>query len=194
MTPAEFNDYWQQHYPNSPPIGHLLRQAYEDRWFRIHTLPESKRYPETEEDYQEILRRHNMLLSDLLGENGEFVLITTGYSGTPNPAPPYPEHLSTIGLQEHLMTSPTPKDYEEDDQDYWHFYMSERVWKPNSLDDLLRLVADWAIANVLMVSIKQECIYHPYDGGADIILESGSARDLKKEQYSAWLSKHPQGL
>src|SRR5690242_3897509 len=126
MTPAEFNDYWQQVYPNSPPIGYLLRQEYEDRWFRIHTLPESKRYPETEAEYQEILRRHNLLLDDLLGEQGEFVLITTGYSETTNPAPPYPEHLSVISHHENFLTSPMPKDHEEDEQAYWHFYMSER--------------------------------------------------------------------
>jgi hypothetical protein len=194
MTPAEFNEYWQEHYPKSLPIGHLLRQAYEDRWFRIHTLPESKRYPETEAEYQEILRRHNMLLSDLLGENGEFVLITTGYSYTTDAAPHYAEYPFASGHHELLMTIPIPEGFEEADPIYWHLYLSERVWQTGSLDDLLRLVADNSIVNVLLVDVQRRCAYHPYDGGADIILESKAAKNLKKEQYSAWLSKHPQGL
>jgi hypothetical protein len=193
MTSEEFKDYWQQHYPKSPPIGYLLRQAYEDRWFRIHCLPESKRYPESEGEYQEILRRHNIIITDILGENSEFVFITTAYSDTPKPIPPYPEYRSIIGDYEEWMTIPMHKSYEES-SDYWHFYLSHREWKNDSLDDLLRLVADDLIGNILLVGVKQRCLYHPYDGGADIILESESARDMKKGRYSAWLSKHPQGL
>jgi hypothetical protein len=193
MTLEGFKDYWLQNYPKSLPIGHLLRRAYEDRWFRIHCLPKSKRYPDNEGEYQEILRRHNILLADILGENGEFVLITTGYSDTPKPTLPYPEYRSVIGHPEELMTIPIHEDYEES-SDYWHFYMSQREWKNHSLDDLLKLVADDLIGNVLLVGAKQRCLYHPYDGGSDIILESEFARSLKKEQYSAWLSKHPQGL
>lgn len=193
MTSEEFKQYWQQQYSKSPPIGYLLRQAYEARWFRIHCLPESKRYPENQHEYQEILRRHNVVLTDILGANGEFVFITTSYSDTPKPKPPYSKYRSIIGHHEELMTIPM---HEDDDEflRYWHFYMSPRIWKSHSLDDLLKLVADDLIGNVLLVGIRQNCLYHPYDGGADIILESEFVRDLKKKKYSAWLPKNPQGL
>jgi hypothetical protein len=36
--------WWNNHYPEAPPVGFLLRQVYSDRWLRIHSLPGSKRY------------------------------------------------------------------------------------------------------------------------------------------------------
>jgi hypothetical protein len=194
MTAKEFAACWQQRYAKSPPVGYLLRAAYKERWFRIHCLPESKRYPENEGEYQEILRRHNAILADILGRNGEYVLITTGYSETPEPTPPYRKYRSVIGHHERLMSVPCSEDDPQASPRYWHFYMSRREWKTHSLDDLLRLIADDLLADVLLAGVNQNCLYHPYDGGADIILESKSARDWKKKQYAAWLPKNPQGL
>ncbi len=68
------------------------------------------------------------------------------------------------------------------------------VWRRGRYDDLIRLVADEQASHVLMVALDSARIYHPYDGGADLILESSAARDALKSKYAAWLSKHPQGL
>ncbi|MGW1610935.1 DUF3885 domain-containing protein [Streptomyces sp. NPDC002285] len=56
---------WQQQFPKVPPIAHELRAAYSDRWVRFHSLPRSKRYPETEEEYAIVLHRYNTLLDEL---------------------------------------------------------------------------------------------------------------------------------
>jgi hypothetical protein len=42
-----------------PPVSHLLRRAILDRWLRVHSLPQSKRYAETDVEYEELIRRHN---------------------------------------------------------------------------------------------------------------------------------------
>jgi hypothetical protein len=62
------------------------------------------------------------------------------------------------------------------------------------MNDLLTMIADDVIANVLFVGVKQGFLYHPYDGGADIILASQVERDRMRSKYAAWLSKHPEGL
>ncbi|TVZ93526.1 hypothetical protein FB157_106248 [Streptomyces sp. BK340] len=41
---------WQRQYSKGSPIAHELRTAYGDRWVRFHSLPGSKRYPETEDE------------------------------------------------------------------------------------------------------------------------------------------------
>ncbi len=195
MTAEEFfNEYWKQHYPECPPIAHYLKFAYKDRWFRIHTLPESKRYAKTEQEYEEILHRHNTLLNDLVGDNGHFVLIMVGYSDTPEPVRPEKELDHLMSSNKELITIGIHEMEGEDEPNYWHLYFNERKWTEHSVDDVLKMVADDEIANVLFVGTKNRCLYHPYDGGADIILESGKLRDMMKEKYSAWLSKHPEGL
>lgn len=55
---------WAQSWPGLQPIGHEVRDERE-RWVRFHALPESKRYPEDEQEYAEVLRRHNLLLGEL---------------------------------------------------------------------------------------------------------------------------------
>ncbi|MEU8403165.1 hypothetical protein AB0C28_49000 [Nonomuraea sp. NPDC048892] len=37
-------------------------------------------------------------------------------------------------------------------------------------------------------------LYHPYDGGADVILTNTQERDTLKAAHTDWLSKHPSGL
>ncbi len=192
MTPELFSGYWETTYPASPPVGHLLRQKYPERWFRIHTLPESQRYAASVEESVEILRRHNALLTEVIGIKRQFVLVFTGYSETPQPV------LSEPWLENHYpysraFASINPGNGPDLEQ-YWHFFMTTETWTPGSLDDLLRLIADDTIVNVLFVGVDQETIYAPYDGGADVFISSKSTRDALRQKYKSWLSAHPAGL
>lgn len=62
------------------------------------------------------------------------------------------------------------------------------------LAHLLRMVAEDVIANVLMVCVEKNCIYHPYHGGADIVLESERVADKMKKMYADWILSHPEKL
>jgi hypothetical protein len=194
MNAADFNIYWNMHFPACPPIGYLLRGTYADRWFRIHTLPESKRYPETAAEYAEILRRHNTLLADLFPNGHALALLTLSYSVTPPPAP-----LDTIDQRYHpfdLLRS-IPMHGADEDQafhNYWHIWLHSYIWQPHSLDPLLRNVADNMIGNVLIVDSQHDVLYHPYDGGADVILGAQAEQERWRTTYHAWLSQHPSGL
>jgi len=194
MTSQDFQRYWEQHYPECPPIGHYLREAYADTWFRIHSLPDSKRYPETAEEYREVLRRHNALLMDLIGKGSRYVLITTGYSESPKPLQTYQQLSFLVSDSRRLFSVPKHELEGDPEPYYWHFFMANRTWREHSQVELLKLIADNVISDVLMVGLEPPCIYHPYDGGADVFVASTSIRDRKKEKYASWLSKHPEGL
>lgn len=169
-------------------MGHILRERYSDRWLRIHTLPELKRYPDNDEEIAEILRRHDTLLADVMGAS-PFVLVLTDDMETPEPVP------SHVWLREYYpdsqpfatITMEGGTEYEH----YLHFFMVTRTWIPGTFDDLLRLVAKDVANNVLFVRLDIAHIYAPYDGGADIILESSPARDTMRQRYASWLSAHP---
>ena len=173
----------------------MLRSVYLYRWFRIHTLPESKRYAETEREYEEILRRHNTLLTDLFGENQPILLIATGYSWEPEPE--QPENLP-IDISSFTHAGVVPmhliEDEDEEHPRYWHIWVAELCWQRHTFDVLLRLVADDVLRNLMFMCSNEPVIYAPYDGGADIILKMADKRDMYRQQYASWLSQHPDGL
>ena len=74
------------------------------------------------------------------------------------------------------------------------FEVTEIIWNRTKYDALLREVADWKKANVVIVSRESQRIYAPYDGGADLIFRNKQERDEKKQAYREWLSAHPEGL
>lgn len=194
MTPESFVKYWKETYSNCPPVGYLLREIYVAIWFRIHTLSFSKRYAETKEEEKEILKRHNSILSDLIGEEGNYVLVTTEYSSNPLPKKAH-SHLNVLNEDKYYLFSLPKHELEMDDEPYyWHFFMTDRAWQEKSVDDLLKLVANEEVKDVLFVGVEQDCVYCPYDGGADIFIKSDSTRNFIKDKYSAWMSQHPLGL
>ena len=62
------------------------------------------------------------------------------------------------------------------------------------MDGLLELVARDTVANVLFVGTRQQCLYHPYDGGGDVLLPSRAVTDAMRARYTGWLPRHPSGL
>jgi hypothetical protein len=49
-------------------------------------------------------------------------------------------------------------------------------------------------AGVIVTTAGLRWLYHPYDGGADIIAASTDRRDQLRQAHEDWLSAHPAGL
>jgi hypothetical protein len=77
---------WDERWPGCSKLSYELR-GVQDRWVRFHTLPGSKRYPETETEYRIALTRHNTVLGELITESPALV-VTVGYSDAPEPQEP----------------------------------------------------------------------------------------------------------
>jgi hypothetical protein len=191
LRQTDFQRYWAEEYPASPPIGFALREKYSDKWFRIHSLPGSKRYPESDGETREVLDRHNAVLDALLGTDGAFVLLTTGYSDEPTPALPLLLRMdSTLNLSSTFAFTATS----DTGSPYWHFFVTALNWHRGCLDAVLAQVATDAVADVLVIGQEQKCVYHPYDGGGDIIVRNDEARTVLKQMFSAWLPPRADGL
>lgn len=76
MSADDFYLFWSTAYPKSLPVSYLIRQHYAERWFRIHSLPESKRYAETDADWQILLHRHRTILADLVSDSTDLLLLS----------------------------------------------------------------------------------------------------------------------
>ncbi len=71
--------WWRSFYGAAMPISHILREEIPDRWMRIHSLPESKRYADTSGEYSLLLSRHNEVATEVLGSQSQCVLFAGQY-------------------------------------------------------------------------------------------------------------------
>lgn len=193
MKESEFIRYWNNEYPESLPINHELKWIYKKRWFRIHSLPESKRYAETEEEYNIILERQNQLIDDLIGKESEIVICFGLYMNDLTNEN-YREltdfgefqKVTTIDLQKER-----PEEYE--DEMYFDIFVKIENWRRDNRNEILKAIADDEI-RAMFICESKKCIIAPYDGGVDLILESMELRDHLKLKYKDWLSDREDGM
>lgn len=195
----QIQNLWKQSFDDCPPVSYLFKHRMPDRWFRIHSLPESKRYAENEAEIRELLERQNTLLLDVIGDNSECFLISGNYADAPLKADIKScPALEDFQLQQFTRISKQDFDPEELEPDEEPVYLSllyaEFILKSKSLNKILLCVADWKIVNFFVVNFEIQRIFAPYDGGVDVILKDSQERDEFKSKYKDWLSKHPGGL
>lgn len=196
MTKELFEKYWISKFPNTIPISHLFRHDYNDRWFRIHSLPESKRYPDNKNEWNVLLSRQNQIITDLLGEKAKVILVTGEYNWGERTVfitdeeevfKPYEfKRLNNIDLYKLF-----PDDY--DDGEIYRPAFSEIIWCTNYHDRILREIANDKI-RAFIVSFDKNILIAPYDGGIDFVLIDTKTRDYYKNKYKDWLSNREDGL
>lgn len=189
MTIEELQLYWKSNYGNCPMIGYLLRNAFPDRWFRIHSLPESRRYPRNKKDWKILLERHNQIITDILGKGANVLLITGSYYFNDNHDFINEEH---VALKKYAFTEITDVDlYKLNQQNYdegqiFRPLFTKVFWNANQYDAILKAVADDQI-RLFFLSIEKNVIIAPYDGGIDFIMKDTETRDFYKSKYKEWL-------
>lgn len=185
---AELTARWWRAWP-CPPVGHLYRSYLPDRWVRLHSLPGSKRYPDTKAEYATVLYRHNTVLTEL-GAAAVY-LITMRWPATDLAAGSEPAAVGLHPQATAWMRVPDP----DDPQVSYDLLVSRTDYSPGSLDELLRYVADDLASGITIAEADLRWLYHPYDGGADVILPATADRDDLTYRHRDWLpQQQPSGL
>lgn len=188
----ELSALWRRQWPECPPLAHELKNVYADRWVRFHSLPGSQRYADDESEYAILLHRHNTVLNEFF--TGQRVHIVTAPYGAREET----VEISMAGVPHVLNPDSHPwttlGEEGPDTDRIVHLHVSGRPWLPGTIDPLLRAVADDQCSDVIIMDTALRRLYHPYDGGADCIVESTAERDRLKAAHSDWLSRHPRGL
>lgn len=196
MTTDQFKKYFASNYSECIPVGHLYRTTYPHRWFRIHSLHESKRYPDTPEEWELLLNRQNTIITDVLGEDAVIFLVT-GYYKTGLPVSIAFEESAF--LQNKDLTELELNEFNKENSDdfnkdlFYKAFFCRQTWKHKKLDALLKEIANDEL-RVFLVSPDKNCIIAPYDGGIDFILKDSRTRDFYMQKYKQWLSKRADGL
>ena len=191
----EFPALWRHWYPGAPPVGFLLRDAYPERWVRIHSLPDSKRYATSEPEHAELRRRHNAVASDVLGDGSACALVihqacdTRWSRGLGRIAALTDGDLPRLGQ--------LPSELWEDEGAVFDAPMclfgGGVTWQPDVFDGFVGAVADDKVRG-LIVELDRGGVYAPYDGGADLFYPTEVERDAARTCFALWLSPLPEGL
>lgn len=199
MKAEEIQKLWRINFGDCPPASYLFKHQLTDRWIRIHSLPESKRYAENDSETAELLKRQNTILFDVIGNDSECFLVGGNYSDSP--LEENLKHCPAFGNFHFQEFVKFPKqDFDPDilEQDEEPIYLSLlfSTYKLNEgdLNKILLCVANWEIINFFVVNFERQHIFAPYDGGVDLVLSNSDERDEFKTKYKDWLSIHPSGF
>jgi len=197
MTKEEFHELWTLNYPDSVPISYLFKHDYSDRWFRIHSLPESKRYADNEDEWKILLSRQNEIITDLFGVDTPILLVTGDYNWSDKRTIHITDEekifkpFTFTRLNNVELSKIDPEQYDE--HDIYRPAFTTTVWKTNYYDNILREIATDNI-RAFFVSFDKDIIVAPYDGGVDFVLKDSLTKENYKNKYRQWLSEREDGL
>jgi hypothetical protein len=193
MTKDEFEKFWAENYPETLPINYLFKHNLKSRWLRIHSLPESKRYADSENEWTILLERQNTVLNDLIAENSAIILVTGSYGFEEETSETLLlkelgeldfTSLNRINQHEHLKDS-----YSEGT--FFTPYFAVTVYAKHKFDAILKKIAD---DEIRLFFIGEDCLIAPYDGGMDLIFKDESTTEFYRSKYKIWLSEREDGL
>jgi hypothetical protein len=197
MTAEQFNIFWASNFANTIPIQHYFKYDYAEKWFRIHSLPESKRYAENDQEWDVLLNRQNKIITDLFGENANLLLVTGDYNyNSPNDInitneEPIFKTYSFIILDSINLHKLSQDEYDEGQT--FRAAFSKAIWNTDRHDALLKAIANDEV-RAFFISLDNKVIVAPYDGGIDFILNDTATRNTYKQKYKEWLSQREDGF
>jgi hypothetical protein len=197
MTKEQFKLFWSIKYPQTIPIPHLFKHDYPERWFRIHSLPESKRYPDNDKEWEILYTRQNTIITDLLGDNSKILIVSGDHYHEGYTELHKIEDVESIKQflfipLDHIDLYKISREHYEPGQVYRPIFCNE-VWKRNKFNGILKDIAEDQL-RAFFISIDHDTIVAPYDGGIDFVLKDSATRDSYKNKYQDWLSHRDDGL
>ena len=138
-----FKNIWEKHFNGIPMLGWKLRIGRPDLWFRIHSLPDSKRYPETAKETEVLIGRHNEIATEVLGEEQELFL--------------YWHWIQSFHGIDGIQTM----EYEDEDFETTLFAANVGKWKVGKFSELILAVANDEFPQIVFLNTVTGNVYAP---------------------------------
>jgi len=189
----QFISTWQRFHQNTAPIDYILKFDKTDLWLRFHSLPESKRYANTDEEMSIILHRQNTVAGEVLGDGTLCWMIGHLYAGdgTESGDDAWRQETKQY-FQRCNMTKVQRVPNPDDPELAYDIFAIRVVWQQGTFDALLRAIANDEL-RIMWMSEQTGAIFAPYDGGMDIILPNTEEIQALARSHSDWLSSYPGG-
>lgn len=174
MNARALFDLFHRAFPATLPVGYELRDAFPERWFRVPSFDDDRRYPGSPADWVELVARHRSLADAVVGV-GARALVVAGWfeeEGEPDPRercdlPLVPWSCEPLPELPGARFLAAPFDYA--------FERLEPLVRLRSEDD----------GGPLVVFSERGRLYAPFDGGADLFLRDPAERDAFRAFFDA---------
>lgn len=200
LSSHRFEYDWNHVFPQKLPIGHLFKYYFYDKWLRIYSLPDAKRYADDKIELEQLLLHQNQIISDCFGSETHIYIVSGHYSygDIETPKINYQNSLSNydfkVGTAIHLHTKePTYFDDGENNDQYFTPHFVQSIWRKNLHNELLIKIANDEF-DAFFVCFENNIIIAPYDGGIDLIVPEQDLTNHLKRRYTKYLSSREDGL
>lgn len=188
-----FQQLWSRFHDGHWPVGYRLRESGAANWVRFHSLPNSKRYADSDDERRIILQRQNLLAAEVLKSDPCWLVQThwvtpAGMVDVADVNDPFAA-TRQFGLESVFEFA-----QDNDDEVVWRVHAGPVRWAEGSFDALLASIAEGEAGPTLWMSEATGSIFAPYDGGIDLFLAEAGLVDSLKMKHGDWLSSHPEGL
>ncbi len=181
---------WRDCFGDVLPAAFLCRGPLRERWLRIHSLPDARRYAGDRSEAAEMLLRQNAVAEDLLGDGALCLLIFARWNWNDAARWPRDEPMrrALAGRRPELMLRA------DADGDPFAFFAVPVTWRRGRFDDLILACANDQTGPMLFANVQRRSIYAPYDGGADLFFGTPDDVAPARERHRAWLSSLASGM
>lgn len=171
---------WNNTFQRTPPLGYLLRRSFPQRWFRIHSLPGGKRYPETNKERTDLLHRNQIGAQKVFSPGDSCLVIVAMVNMEANFAScPCIRNFGLRRIDGWAQLYKGIPEFEQEVENF-EFYAAEKTWEISEMPEILTAVSNEKIDPILFYNQKKARVFCPYDGGADLIFECEKERDSAK--------------
>ena len=193
MSPYELLARWEAWYPDSLPLGHHLRERYPNRWLRIWSLPGGQRWPESERDWTELLRRHRAAGDRVLSPAGDCALIAAFVDESARLGDRWLAETFRLEPLLRLEAQKLDEAAASDDAEIDLWFAPTR-WGGRLVEEAIRRRAQDQGPLFLLVALESGQVYAPYDGGADLFAPEPEAVPQLRAILREWTSPRRDGL
>lgn len=190
-----FQLIWSRFHEGHLPVGYRLTGSGAANWVRFHSLPNSKRYADSDEERCTVLQRQNLLAGEVLGTDPCWLVQTHWI--TPAGVTDVADVYDPFAATRRFDLKPAFEFADDDDDEdpvLWRVHAGQTRWTDGGFDELLTSIAEEKAGPTLWMSETTGSIFAPYDGGIDLFLAKPEEVASLKGRHRDWLSKHPAGL
>jgi len=183
------NSWLEPEFKDVFPVACIMKHRLPDLWMRVHSLPESKRYPETDEEREIVIERYAQFGTALLGAQMPCYIVRSQF----HDAVLDPKRFGSLAW----VPLPAVRESEEEEEpngDIWRSWCAETSWQPDVFRALLLDIAEERDSGVSFVSKASENMFAPYDGGADGFSFDSRLLERLKHEFHPWRSPRDDGL
>jgi hypothetical protein len=188
-----FQQLWSRFHDGHWPVGYRLRESGAANWVRFHSLPNSKRYADSDDERRILLERQNRLAAEVL--KSDSCWLVQAHWVTPAGMIDVADANDPFAATRQFGLEPVFEFVEDDDDEVvWRVHGAPVRWTEGAFDALLASIAEGEAGPTLWMSEATGSIFAPYDGGIDLFLaDAGQVASLKMT-HRDWLSSHREGL